>query len=426
MVESLLEIFVPKRFVGPPKPPKRWDKPDQKPGRLWTREFTLLFMMTMCANSFIAVYYCFEQWMEGLGIGANWRGVLLSALFAMLLLFRPIASVVMRKHGKFWPMVFSMAVSVGVMLSYPHVPMANAVPIIFAMRIVQGIALAVFSACIVGVLVECIPPGQSARGFAIFSLTMLLPYSIIPGLSEKLLPLVGGEANLFASMAWLGLPSFIMLLLLAKKLRQPETAAMGGDDQSLKDIIHSVGHSGLGFVYLGCLFFSMTTVMAIFFMKGLCGLTGAHPAWFFTTYSVTIILVRIFGSHMLDTLPRYRVSVLCSGALALIMLAFSHAGGWIFIPLSCLYGLSIGLLYPLMAAAVFDRSTPDTRSINSNVMYAAFDASGMFAPMLGGGVIAAGFGYEGVFCAAAATAAMCGVAMLVDRARMRKRERFRG
>lgn len=426
MVDSLLEIFVPRRFVGPSKPPKRWDKPGHKPGRLWTREFTLLFMMTMCANSFIAVYYCFEQWMEGMGIGANWRGILLSALFAMLLLFRPIASVVMRKHGKFWPMTLSLAVSVAVMLCYPLVPPTDAVPVIFAMRIAQGIALAVYSACTVGMLVECIPPGQSAKGFAIFSLTMLLPYSIIPGLSEKLLPLVGGEANLFASMAWLGLPSFIMLFMLAGKLRQPETAVMGGGNEALKDIVHSATHSGLGYVYLGCLFFSMTTVMAIFFMKGLCSVTGDHPALFFTTYSVTIILVRIFGSHLLDTLPRYRVSVLCSGSLALIMVAFAHSGGWIFFLLSCLYGLSIGLLYPLMAATVFDRSSADTRSINSNVMYAAFDASGMLAPMLGGSVIAAGFGYSGVFWAAAATASLCGLAMLIDRARQRKLERLHG
>lgn len=419
MVNALVSLFGTMRFVGPGKPPKQWDNPKKQQPKLLSKNFVLLFLMAMCSNSFIAVYYCFEQWMQGLGIPASWRGILLSALFAMILLFRPITSVIMLKHGKLWPMLISLAVCTGVMIVYPFVTPANAIYTILGLRIVQGIALAVYSACTVGVLVECIPPGQSARGFALFSLTMLLPYSIIPALSEELLPILGGEAQLFAVMAWLGLPSFIMVFLMAKKLRQSEAEAIGGS-HSLPVLLHSVTHSGLGYVYMACLSFSMTTVMAIFFMKGLCGETGGHPAWFFSAYSITIIMVRVFCSRMMDTLPRYRVSILCAGLLALCMVAFVFAPEWAFIPVACLYGFSLGLLYPLLAAAVYDRSTPDTRSINSNVMMATFDASGMLAPMLGGFVIASGLDYSAVFCTAALTAAICGGCMLIDRACQKK------
>lgn len=416
MVDSLVSLFKGMRYMGLPKPPKRWDKPAHSPARLLSRDFILLFLMAMCSNSYIAVYYCFEQWMQGLGVTANWRGILLSALFAMILLFRPVASVVMLKHSKVWPMIISLGVCTGVMVIYPYVTPGNAIPVILTLRIVQGMALAIYSACTVGVLVECIPPGQSARGFALFSLTMLLPYSIIPALSEKLLPFFGGEAALFAAMAWLGLPSFIMLCLLAKRLRKPEAAVMGGERLTLRQLLHGVAHSGLAFVYMACFSFSMTTVMAIFYMKGLCIQTGEPPAWFFTSYSVTIILVRLFGSHMMDTLPRYKVSILSAGVLSLVM--FGFVGAFPFIPLACVYGLALGVLYPLLAAAVYDRSTPDTRSVNSNVMMATFDASGMFAPMLGGFVIGQGFGYAGVFVTAGITSALCGIFMLIDRYRV--------
>lgn len=428
MVNAILTIFGSRRFVGPTKPPKRWDKPvgKQHLPKLLTRDFILLFLMAMCSNSFIAVYYSFEQWMQGLRVPPSWRGILLSALFAMILLFRPITSIYMLRHSKLWAMIISLAVCTAVMLAYPFVTSENAIGFIMVLRIVQGIALAVYSACTVGVLVECIPPGQSARGFALFSLTMLLPYSIIPAISEKLLPLVGGEANLFATMALLGLPSFVMLFLLAKRLRKPEFEAIpGGSHESLKELLRSMGHSGLSFIYLACLSFSMTTVLAIFFMKGLCGETGNNPAWFFTSYSLTIILVRVFGSHLMDTLPRYRVSILCAGVLSLCMAGFAFAPHWAFIPVACIYGFSLGLLYPLLAAAVYDRSTPDTRSVNSNVMMATFDASGMLAPMLGGVVIAAGCDYRGVFTAAAVTAAICGFCMLCDRTRLKHQEKRR-
>lgn len=422
MVNSLLTLFHIRRKTAPPDP-IRWDKPDTQPRKLLSRDFLLLFMMAMCSNSYIAVYYCFEQWMQGLDIGPSWRGILLSALFAMILVFRPIASVLMLRHGKFWAMIISLAVSTLVMIVYPFITAADAIPMILAVRLVQGAALAIYSACTIGVLVECIPPGQSARGFALFSLTMLLPYSIIPALSEKLLPLLGGEAQLFAAMAWLGIPSFIMVFLLAKRLKTPEAVAQGNPGISSAALKHAVLHSGLAFVYFACLCFSMTTVMAIFFMKGLCSLTGSQPASFFTTYSLTIILVRVFGSHMMDTLPRYRVSILCAVILAICMASFAWAPDWTFIPFSCVYGLSLGLLYPLLAAAVYDRSTPDTRSINSNVMMATFDASGMLSPILGGLVIDWGFGYRGVFVTAAITAFLCGACMLIDRSRVRKLER---
>lgn len=419
MVRPILSIFGSLRFVGPQKSPKRWDSPEKKPQKLLSREFILLFLMAMCSNSFIAVYYCFEQWMQGLGISAGWRGLLLSALFAMILVFRPLTSILMLKYSKLWPMTISLAVCTLVMVCYPFIGPDGAIPAILALRLIQGMALAIYSACTVGVLVECIPPGQSARGFALFSLTMLLPYSIIPAISEELLPLVGGEAQLFAHMAWLGLPSFIMVALLAKKLKVPEVQVLQGAPMTRKELMHAITHTGLGFVYTACLCFSMTTVLAIFFMKGLCQLTGDHPAAFFSTYSLTIILVRVFGSHLMDTLPRHKVTVICSAILAFCMLGFVWAPGWAFIPMACIYGFSLGLLYPLLAAAVYDRSTAETRSINSNVMMATFDASGMLAPIIGGLVIAQGYGYKGVFTAAAISVGICGLCMIIDAFRMR-------
>lgn len=424
MNKAIVSIFGPSRFVGPQKPPKRWDRPDQEPQKLLSRDFILLFLMAMCSNSFIAVYYCFEQWMQGLGISAGWRGILLAALFAMILVFRPLTSILMLRHGKFWPMLISLAVCTLVMVCYPFIGSGFAIPAILALRLIQGIALAIYSACTIGVLVECIPPGQSARGFAIFSLTMLLPYAIIPALSEEILPYLGSEAKLFAYMAWLGLPSFIMLGLMLKRLKKPEIPVQQAESISRKELFYAITHTGLGFVYSACLFFSMMTVMAIFYMKGLCQLTGEHPASFFSSYSLTIIFVRVFGSHLMDTLPRHKVTIICSAVLVLCMTGFVYAPSWAFIPVSCVYGLGLGLLYPLLAAAVYDRSTPDMRSINSNIMMATFDASGMLAPVLGGVVISQGYGYKGVFATAAISVAICGLCMIIDAFRLRGRKRL--
>ena len=185
---------------------------------------------------------------------------------------------------------------------------------------------------------------------------MLLPYSIIPAAAEPILPLLGGEAGLFAASALLGLPSLLMLIPLAPRLRTPEMAPEDGGGMSGRALWQAVSRSGLLFVYLACLAFSIMTVQAIFFIKGLCSVTGANPAWFFSIYTLTIILVRLAGSNRLDTMPRYRVTLLCSVVLACCMLGLAWGPLWAFVPLTCLYGLGLGLLYPLLAAAVYDLS----------------------------------------------------------------------
>ena len=395
----------------------------EPPQTLLSRDFVLLFCMTMFCNSFVAVFYCFEQWLEALSVSPNWRGVLLSSMFAMVLIFRQVASVVLLRRGKLLPMALSITISCAVMLAYPYVAGPHVLGLILLLRVVQGIALAVFSSCTIAVLVSCIPKGQSARGFAIFSLTLLLPYSIIPAVGEQMLSLLGGEPHLFAFTALLGIPSLLMLVPLAPRLRTPEMAQATEGGMSGRELWHAVSHSGLLFVFMACTTLSVMTVLAIFFMKGLCSVTGAHPAWFFSIYTLTIILVRLVGYNRLDSLPRHKVTMLCSALLVGCMLGLAWGPLWAFIPLTLLYGLGLGLLYPLLAAMVYDRSTPTTRSINSNVMMATFDSSGMFAPIIGGLVIYGGFGYRGVFAITAVSIGLCGLCMLADKMRVARWQR---
>ncbi|GHU95511.1 multidrug resistance protein [Deltaproteobacteria bacterium] len=401
--------------------------PSEPPKALLSRDFILLFCLAMCSNSHIAVFYCFEQWLEGIAVSPNYRGALISSMFAMVLLCRPPASFLLLRGGRLPALALSTAVLICVMLCYPWIAGKHIIGEVLLLRIIQGIALAVQSSCVVSVLVSCIPSGQSARGFALFSLTMLLPYSIIPAMSEHvLLPLLGGggaEPRLFAMTAVLGLLSLVMVIPLSSRLKTPEMPSGSLNSVPGRDIWHAVRHSGLMFVYLGCLSFSIMTILAIFFIKGLCSVTGAHPAWFFSIYTVTIILVRLIGSRRLDTLPRYSVISLCAADLAFSMLGLAWGPLWSFVPLTCMYGFGLGLLYPLMAAVVYDRSTPETRSINSNAMMTAFDASGMLAPLIGGLVVHAGFGYRGVFVVTAVAAALCGMCMLADKLRLHLQER---
>lgn len=363
---------------------------------IWTRDFTILFLLAMFSNSAIAVFYCFEQWLVTLHIAAHWRGGLLSAMFFMIMLGRPLISVWVIRHSVLPILATGILGNSACMFAYSYLDSPLTILLI---RMIQGLALATISSAVTSVLVNCIPKGNSARGFALFSLTVLLPYSTIPLLSEQLLPLVGGEAQLFACVGFMGIPALGMLFLLARgsavyenqKQHPPKTSTL----------LHTLRHSGLGFFFAACTFFGSMTILVICFVKGLAQFKHTDSSLFFCAYTFLVIMTRLLGGNYMDTLPRRKVLLLFGLGLVSSLLGLALGPSWTFLPLACLYGLGLGLYYPLLAASIYDGSTPENRSLNSNMMMLTFDTSAAIAPLFGGMVLSAGGGYPGVFLLAA-------------------------
>lgn len=388
-----------------------------KKGGLLSRDFILLFFLALFSNCYMAVYYCFEQWLARTGVAPNWNGLLLGVLFAVILLTRPPAILLLLRRDKFWIVVVSLFASSGVLFSYQFLDPAS--PLfewtLLVLRAVQGFFLALFSTSVTAVLVSCIPPGQSARGFALFSITFLLPYGIIPSLGEFLLPIVGSEPALYSLTGLLLVPSLVMTRLLRKAFARPDAAGSGTDFKTYtRSLVHGVTHSGLALVYLSMICFSLATSSCIFFMKGLTSQTGGNPGAFFFFYTSTIILVRALGSRHMDRLPCYRVVPVTAVIMASAVFVIAWAPLWTYVPATIVYGLALSLLYPLTASAVYNRSLPETRSANSNLMLMTFDFSAMASPMIGGGIISLGFDYRAVITTSGVMILVCGALFVLD------------
>ena len=392
--------------------------------KLLSKNFILLFFLVLSSNCYLSIYYCFEQWLERIAVSPNWRGFLLGSLFGMVLFTRPIASVFLLRYSKLPAITISILIASATMLTYRYLPVHSPyfVWMVLGLRLTQGFFLAIFSSCTVAVMVNCFPPGQSARGFALFSLTTLLPYALIPSGGELLLPIIGSEPELYALVSLLAIPALIMTVLLAPLLRSPEitTNHENNAEQNITSIMHSVLHSGLSLVFLSVLLFGLTTNTAIFFMKGLCRLTGGNPADFFLFYTSTIMVLRLLANNRMDSLPRYRVVPVCALLMGAGLAIIAWGPYWAYIPATILYGASLSLLYPLLAAAICDRSTQAARTINSNFMMLMFDAAGLCAPILGGFVIQQGLSYRGVITLASCLIVTCGLCFLADRIRIAK------
>lgn len=389
---------------------------EHTPQTLWTFEFIILFMLAMCSNSYIAVFYSFEHWLTTMGLSPNWRGLLLSAMFFMVMVGRPIASVWVTRHSALPVLAVSIIINSFAMFSYSYLETPYA---ILLLRMAQGLALAAFSSSVVSILVGCFPKGQSARGFALFSLTLLLPYAVVPLVSERLLTFVGGEGKLYAWAGLMGVPALCMVWPLGRAIAKHDVNHVSSV-LTLASLGHSLRHSGLGWVYLAGTFFGCTTILVMCFIKGLAQVNGASPSIFFAVYSSLVILSRLLSGNHLDTLPRIPIIHACVVFLVVALLGFALGPAWMFVLMSCLYGLGLGLLYPLLAAIIYDGSSPETRSINSNMMMLTFDCSAAMAPLMGGLVISAGFGYSGVFLLATGVIGLCSLSILCYSLKLRR------
>lgn len=386
------------------------------PSTLWTPEFILLFLLAMFANSYLAVFYCFEHWLAVEGITPHWRGVLICALGVALLCMRPIISVWLLRHRGLPLMGLAIVCNSAAMCAYSLVGGGGVMPILL-LRLLQGVALAAFSSTVVAVLVECIPQGQSARGFAIFSLTNLLPYSLIPTVGEQLLPILGSEPKLYMLTSILGIPALIMLAFLARRFKD-KPRRVSDQKYSIVALWRGLRTSGLGPLFWASGLFGCTVVTIIYFIKGLTQANNANAGAFFMTYTAVVIGTRLLTNRRLDDLPHMETTMGCALGLSVIVSAFALCPGWMLLPLACLYGVGLGLLYPLVAASIYDGSTAETRSLNSNIMMLTYDASNVAAPLMGGVLLDAGFGYTGVFLGGAACMVLTALAALVYKRRL--------
>lgn len=372
------------------------------PKSLLSLEFILLACISFFAFCNMAVFYGFYSYLGYIGIPPEWRGVLLGlepfTAFVLRLLLIPLISV----GNAARTLLVGLLLLVAALWGYRW---ALTVPSLMLLRILHGAAFVLLVSASITLVVRFIPEDRSAQGFSLFSLTTLLPYALMPPLTEFLLPRVASAAAIYAGVSLLAIPAILLLLWGKQRL----TTAVAGMDraltqrpsrQELQDDLRQPAVLLLLAVNL-CFYLSYSAVF--YFMKDFAGpLGGSEVGTFFTLSTAAMILTRLFGSLVLDRFPKLPLLRTGTAALALCILALAGAdsAGRLAV-LAVLYGLSLGVSLPLLNAVLFMASPPGLRGVNTNLALFMMDAGFFLSPWLGGAFLAAG-GTVGVLFASCA------------------------
>ena len=86
------------------------------------------------------------------------------------------------------------------------------------LRIIHGAAFVLLTSAVIALIVQFIPQEKSGQGFSIVSISTMIPYAVIPTLTETLLPHVASEAVIYAGVSVFSVVSILLLVALKKRL----------------------------------------------------------------------------------------------------------------------------------------------------------------------------------------------------------------
>lgn len=365
---------------------------------LWTFEFLSLWLVVMAAFGNVSVFYGFYHYLGTIDIPVIWRGFLVG--------LEPMAAFILRLavlpwlHVRNAYSVLTASLVLLILCSCSYLWVVT-VPGMIVLRILHGTTFMMLTSASIALIVNFIPKERSGQGFGTLSVATMLPYAVIPPLCEALLPLVRGEADLYAGVSVFSVAAIGLLVLLRRRL----TSAVRGMDgallrrPSMAEIRRNFRIRAVLLLLSATLLAYMAHATFFYFLKDLSlELHAGDVGLFFTIFTSTMIAVRVFGGALFDRLDkrRFLMAGLALLAFSLLVLPWSGAPS-VYYGLAGLYGLSVGVALPLLNALLFTASPPPLRGLNTNMTLFTLDLAYCLMPYLGGMLVAFGAGFGVLF-----------------------------
>jgi MFS family permease len=372
------------------------------PPKLWTFEFLSLCLILVAAFGNVSVFYGFYHYLGTIDVPVVWRGFLVGlepmTAFALRLLVLPWLHV----RNAYGVLMVSLVLLILCSCSYLWVV---TVPAMIVLRIAHGATFVLLTSAAIALVVNFIPPQKSGQGFGALSVATMIPFALIPPLSEALLPRVRSAADLYATVSVFSVAAILLLVALRRRLLR----AMRGLDgvllrrPSISQIRENFRIRTVVLLLSATLLVYLAHAAVFYFLKDLSLRTAAGDVGlFFTVSMTTMIAVRAFGGVFFDRLNKrlFLMAGLALLVLGLLMLPKAVTATFYYAS-AVLYGLSVGVALPLLNALLFTSSPPALRGLNTNMTLFTLDLAYCLMPYLGGLLIAFGFRFATLFHVAA-------------------------
>lgn len=335
-----------------------------------------------------------------LGAGNAGVGVVIGAFGVTTLLTRPFAGRAADRHGRRALLVVG-AGAVG-LLTLAHL-LVDSVPALVGLRLLLGVAEALFIVAGFAALADLAPPGRSGEALSFNSLALYLGIALGPGLGQVIIEGAGFAAAWVVAAALFGVSAVVIVVLVPETLEQPDDpvpSALVSRAALWPAFLLFAGVAATG----GFLGFGVLHAREV----GLAA-WGLAPL----VFGATVVTLRIAFATLPDRTEPMRLAataLLLDAAGLVVMGAVATPAG--VLAGALLLGVGSAFLTPAVFTAVFSRVTAAQRGSAAATTTVLIDFGLSGGPLVVG-LAAAGIGLGPALVAVAALPLVVGVVALV-------------
>lgn len=365
---------------------------------LFGRDFLILRGITFLALCNTAVFFNFYPYLLSLGFSTQETGMLIGLYPLSSMVMYGALSRCITSQNACVTMVMGLLITACCGIAYQFLTAMLPLGLI---RIASGLGLFLTMASCMTLFVAVIPPLQAGLAFSLYSVAMLLPYSIMPAITELTQSWFANPATMYMLTAMLLVPTAFLVALHKTSMCSNICVEQASADESPDN--SNYRHNLLRGQIAAILFVNATYFFLFsslfYFLKGYGLEQGIeNPGYFFTIQMGIMVTIRLFGSRVFDMYSKERL-ILAALVITGIGYGFLAVGvsGFLFFAIAALFGMGMGLCIPPLNALMYLHSEPHFRGYNANMMMLAMHF-GSFAGPFGGSWLIAGGGYP-AYCA---------------------------
>ncbi len=384
---------------------------------LFTFEFLALCLVIVTAFCNVSVFYSFYYYLGVIEIPVVWRGFLVGlepmAAFGLRLFVLPW----LHMRNAYAVAMTALVLLVIVSCSYLFVTTVTAMIIL---RIIHGTVFVLLTSAVFSLMVNFIPSEKSGQGFSTLAVATMIPYAIIPPITEALLPQVRNAADIYAGISIFSAAAILLMMALRKRIGEAlkDMDAVLMRRPTIAEIRDNFKQYAVVILLVAMLLIYLVHATFFYFMKNLSLQTGiGNVGVFFTVSMATMIIVRLFGAALFDRLNKTKLLMIVLALLMSCLIALPNVSNLsVYYLLAVVYGGTLGVALPILNALIFSASAPALRGLNTNMTLFAMDAGYFLTPYLGGTLITLGTDFGKLFYIAAGFTLLClALIMIVGR-----------
>jgi len=378
--------------------------------RLFTVDFIFICLLILLTYCNITVFYNLYQYLEQIGVARTWRGFLIGSSSLATIAFFLFASPCLTVKNAIPAATLGALILLGCGVSYLY---ARDVPSLLAVRLANGAAVYLLSAACMTLMVSRIPTRRSGQAFSLYSVALLLPYSLVPAVCDTVVPHLESIAVSYRDMSLLLLPGLAMVLVLNRRQRSHADEIPATSSVSLGDMYKNALSPPIALVLLLNATYIVCFSSFFFMAKGLFQSRGfPNVGSYFTIQMFCMIAIRLVGNRLFDRVRKTRLIALSflMSAASFLVAAHSYTLPGMYLS-SFIMGVGTGVSSPALYGLMFTISSPRFKTINSNLMMLSLQVGNFVGPIYGAQVMH-DLGYNG-FLFANTACCVLGIGMCI-------------